>query len=114
MLNIDQFIVEWRRTLVASGIKAAEVLDELEGHLRADIAQQVQAGVAAEQAFRLAVLRIGPPDVLRAEFKKAGATRAQRIMALVCIVLVAFILWMSGFTFVQMQFTPAEQAIAYA
>jgi hypothetical protein len=114
MFNLEQAVAHWRAELAAAGLESLEILDELEGHLRADITQQVQSGVAAEQAFRLAVQRIGPPHALGAEFKKAGATGAQKVMTSICIILVAFILWMSGFTFVQMQFSPAEQIIAYA
>src|SRR6185503_2341438 len=51
---------------------------------------------------------------LKTEFRKVGGKTLQKLMVAICMVLIAFIVWMSGFTFVQMQFGPAEQFIAYA
>jgi hypothetical protein len=113
MFDLEPAITEWRAELAAAGVPSPEVLDELETHLRADIAHHTQSGVAPEEAFRLALRRIGPPDALAAEFRKAGATWAQKVMILLCAILVACILWLSGFTFVRMEFSPIEQIIAW-
>src|SRR5258705_1476472 len=107
MFNLEHAVAHWRAELAAAAVRSPEVLDELEGHLRADVAQQVQSGVAPDHAFQLAVRRIGLPDALGAEFRKVGGTMPQTTMVSVTILLVAFILWMSGFTFVQMQLSPA-------
>lgn len=72
--------------MTSSGIHAPEVLDELESHLRDDVEKQVQSGSDAQQAFEVAVQRIGQADALKAEFKKAGGakeTREQKLARLV-------------------------------
>ena len=114
MRDLDQLIAAWRHELSAGGIKSPQALDELESHLREDVQRQVKAGATTEQAFASAVRRLGPVDALNAEFRKASGKWLERLMIIVCAILIAFIVWMSGFTFVQMQLGPAEQFIAYA
>jgi len=74
MFDLDHAIREWRRQMAVGGIKPPEVLDELESHLRDDIAQQTRAGIGigAQPAFEAAVQRIGQADVLEREFDRAG------------------------------------------
>ena len=67
--------------MMSGGVNNAEVLDELEGHLREDVARQERGGVEAEEAFRIAVERVGQPAALREEFAKAipaGQVRLRR------------------------------------
>ena len=42
MFNLEQSIADWRRQMLAAGIKMPVPLEELESHLREDIAQQMQ------------------------------------------------------------------------
>jgi ClpA/ClpB-like protein len=72
MFNLDQAISKWRAQMLAAGVKALDVLDELEGHLREDIEEQIQSGSTAEQAFEMAVRRIGNPGVIFSEFAKVS------------------------------------------
>jgi len=72
MFNLDQAISDWRARMLAAGVNALDILDELESHLREDIEEQMQSGSAVEQAFGLAVRRIGNPGALRSEFAKVG------------------------------------------
>jgi cation transport ATPase len=67
-------------------IKAAEVLDELEGHLRDDAEQQMRSGSNPQQAFEVAVQRIGQAHALKSEFAKVGGTKGARRWRLVGIV----------------------------
>ena len=76
MFDLDQAIAEWRRQMAAGGVKAREVLDELESHLREEVEQQKLAGSSPEQAFELAVQQIGQAAALEGEFGKVG-TRAR-------------------------------------
>jgi hypothetical protein len=78
MFNLDQSIAEWRRQMMAGGIKTAEALDELENHLREDVEQQMRAGMDAEAAFEGAIQRIGQAGALSREFAKVGKTRQRR------------------------------------
>lgn len=54
----------------AAGLRKAVILDELESHLRDDVAQRVRAGMAAGEAFEAAVGQMGSAAALRAEFEK--------------------------------------------
>jgi hypothetical protein len=60
MFNLDQAVANWRKQMMAAGIKSAEDLDELESHLREDLEQQMHAGVTVERAFRETVQRFKP------------------------------------------------------
>ena len=71
MFDLEQSIAEWRRGMLAAGIKSPVPLDELESHLRDDIEQQMRSGINAEPAFAAAIQRIGQPGVLKTEFKQA-------------------------------------------
>ena len=116
MFSLEHAISEWRRQLAAGGIDSPEVLDELESHLREDAQQQIRSGLSPEQGFNAAVQRLGQRDALKTEFKKiSGGTEVlEKLMSLVSIILVAFIVWMSGYTFLQMELSPTEQIVAYA
>jgi hypothetical protein len=70
MFNLDQAIADWRRQMLAAGIKTPVPLEELESHLREDVEQQMQSGLRAQQAFENSVQRIGHADELKSEFKK--------------------------------------------
>jgi len=74
MFDLDQAIAEWRQ-MIAAGIKAPVPLDELEGHLRDDIEEQMRSGLTAPRAFEAAVERIGQAHALKLEFTKAGETK---------------------------------------
>jgi Clp amino terminal domain, pathogenicity island component len=70
MFDLEKKIGDWRQQMLAAGLKTGEALDELEDHLRNDIQQQIQAGLTAEQAFEVAVERIGGTQALKTEFAK--------------------------------------------
>jgi hypothetical protein len=70
MFNLEAKIAEWRRQMLAAGIKTPMPLDELESHLREDFRVFVSAGKPEDQAFELAVSRLGSPGPLRTEFNK--------------------------------------------
>jgi hypothetical protein len=73
MFNLDEAILEWRRRMLATGIKTPVPLDELESHLREDFDAQIRAGAAPERAFETAAQKIGPAVALQSEFKKVDA-----------------------------------------
>jgi hypothetical protein len=116
MFDLERAIAEWREQLSSDGISSPEVLDELESHLRDDIEQQMRSGLSPRQTFNAAVQRLGRRDALKTEFKRiSGRTEVlEKLMSLVSVILAAFIVWMSGFTFLQMELSPSEQVVAYA
>jgi hypothetical protein len=72
MFNLEQSIAEWRRQMLAAGIKSPVPLEELECHLREEIEQQIRAGADEARAFQIAVLNIGQAAPLKKEFMKTG------------------------------------------
>jgi leader peptidase (prepilin peptidase)/N-methyltransferase len=98
MFDLEQAIVEWRRQMLAAGIKTPVPLEELESHLRDDVEQQVLAGSDAQQAFEAAVLRIGRAGALNCEFTKIVETReVLRRKAVWALIGVAFLSCWMGF-----------------
>jgi hypothetical protein len=78
MFYLEQSIAEWRQQMLAVGIKTPVPLEELEGHLRDDVERQVREGLGEQQAFEIAVERIGQASFLKAEFKKAAGLDESR------------------------------------
>jgi hypothetical protein len=70
MFDLEQSIAEWRKQMLAAGIKSPVPLEELEAHLREEVEQQLRNGISVQAAFNAAVGRLGRADVLRKEFKQ--------------------------------------------
>jgi len=109
--NLDQAIAEWRRQMLAAGVKAPVPLDELESHLREDIEQQMRSGLSPQQSFETAVRRIGEAHALETEFAKMNKESLR--MGFASVLVVGLIL-LSGFTFIRMELNADEQVLAYA
>jgi hypothetical protein len=75
MFNLEQSISQWRRQMQSAGVKNAEILDELEGHLREDVARRMQSGEREEQAFSRSVQDFGQASALKIEFAKLGGKK---------------------------------------
>ena len=86
MFDLEQSIADWRQQMLAAGIQTPAPLDELESHLRDDIAEQKKSGMSEPMAFEAAVQRIGRADEIKAEFQQAEAkARRQRVLARVVL-----------------------------
>jgi len=116
MFNLDEAIAEWRRQMLAAGIKTPTPLDELESHLREDVEQQLRSGPGAEQAFEAAVQRIGKAGALKEEFRKIRTTRPlwSRLMVSIGVVFLAFIILLSSFAIIICLHSWGERATASA
>jgi hypothetical protein len=77
MFNLEQSIAEWRRQMLAAGIKSPVPLEELESHLREDIERQVKSGLNEQNAFNFVVQQFGESKNLKQEFSKIGSQRHQ-------------------------------------
>jgi len=100
MFNLEQSIADWRRQMLTAGIKAPVPLEELEIHLREDVEREVRMGSDAQEAFRISVRRIGQPETLMSEFKKAGAPmELQKFMDLAGVICVAVAIFCPLFVF---------------
>ncbi len=75
MFNLDQAVAEWRRQMLAAGIRSPVPLEELESHLREDVEQQTRLGKTTQQAFETAIERLGPARTLKPEFDKTTETK---------------------------------------
>jgi hypothetical protein len=75
MESVEAQIAEWRAYVAnAPGVNGRDV-DELEDHLRQQIADLNAAGLTADEAFLVAVKRMGDVDVLSREFAREHSGR---------------------------------------
>src|SRR5262245_55577840 len=62
----------WRENLAESANFRADDLDELESHLQDSVRELATRGLSAEEAFSIAIRRIGPGQALAAEFGRVN------------------------------------------
>ena len=70
MFDLEKAIAEWRRQMLAAGIKTPVPLEELESHLREDIERQMKSGLSAQRAFEIAMENIGQAPNSKGNSKK--------------------------------------------
>src|SRR5689334_10989039 len=75
MFNLEQAISQWRRQMRSAGVRNPDIMDELESHLREDLARRAQSGESEEQAFEGAVRAVGQANLLQHEFAKLGGKK---------------------------------------
>src|SRR5215469_6259878 len=80
MFNLEQSIADWRKQILAAGIKSPIRLDELESHLREEIERHTKSGMNDQQAFGRASETIGRPEQISKEFNKITAVPWNRPM----------------------------------
>lgn len=71
----EQQLAEWRRAVRSSGAVDDADAAELEDHLRDSIAELRQAGLDDEEAFLIAVRRLGGVDAVTAEYAREHGDR---------------------------------------
>jgi hypothetical protein len=79
MFDLEQSIADWRKQMLAAGIKTPTPLEELEIHLRESIEQQIKSGLNEQKAFEVAVGRFGQANSLKTEFKKASSADKEQL-----------------------------------
>lgn len=82
MEDLETQIGEWRSFVARSPSVDDHDLDELEGHLRDQIAELGRAGLAPDEAFLVAVKRMGDIDGLSREFAREHSGRLWRQLVL--------------------------------
>ena len=80
--NLDDRIAHWRTVLGRSAAVEPDDLDELEGHLREQAAELLDSGLDEEEAFLIAVRRLGQVDALTAEFAREHSDRLWKHLVL--------------------------------
>src|SRR6187431_233540 len=80
---IEDCIAQWRAYLRQRQALHGPDVEELEGHLRDQLAALTEAGLAGDEAFLVAVKRMGSLDALSREFARAHSERLwkQLVMA---------------------------------
>ncbi len=73
MRDLEQQITDWRRTMAKASGHRADMLNELEGHLREEIDRLRRSGVSTDKAFEMAASKLGAPVPVAAEFDKLTA-----------------------------------------
>src|ERR671913_378604 len=82
MESVESQIAEWRAYVAsAPGVNGRDV-DELEDHLRHQIAELNAAGLADDEAFLVAVKRMGDLDDLSREFAREHSGRLWKQLVL--------------------------------
>ena len=76
MSDLEKSIAEWRKQMLAAGIKVPAPLEELEIHLREEIERQMTTGLNPQDAFTFAVQKLGPAHSVQNEFMKVDKTRS--------------------------------------
>jgi hypothetical protein len=79
--SVEPQIAEWRAYVEKAWLNGRDV-DELEDHLRQQIADLNAVGLAADEAFLVAVKRMGDVDVLSREFAREHSGRLWKQLVL--------------------------------
>ena len=72
---LEEQIAQWRLYVLRRGALHGPEVEELEGHLRDQIAVLSEAGLAGDEAFLIAVKRMGNLDALSREFAREHSER---------------------------------------
>jgi hypothetical protein len=117
MFDLEKSIADWRKQMLAAGIKTPVPLEELEIHLREEIERQVKSRISAQEAFADTVQQIGKADMMKNEFEKVDGAKELRAwkqiqiiffagLGVISLFIAAFIIFKpGGFS----EATPAEQ-----
>lgn len=68
LIDIEAMIADWRRFLGQRRVLAPEDIDELEDHLRGQVAELQSRGLSEDEAFLVAIRRLGKIDAISREF----------------------------------------------
>src|SRR5215212_9512160 len=80
---LEEQIAQWRAYVRRRQVLHEPDVEELEGHLRDQLTALIEAGLSADEAFLIAVKRMGSLDALSREFARAHSERLwkQLVMA---------------------------------
>src|SRR2546430_3760760 len=79
---LEEQIAQWRTYLRRRKALHGPDVEELEEHLRDQLAALTEAGLAGDEAFLIAVKRMGSLDALSREFARAHSQRLWEQMGL--------------------------------
>ena len=73
--NPEEWVAQWRAHLLRHGAMDPADVEELESHLREQVTELQDTGLAADEAVLVAVKRIGSIDAVSREFARAHSER---------------------------------------
>jgi hypothetical protein len=79
---LEQRIAQWRSAILRGGAVDQSDADELEAHLREQLAELQAAGLSGDEAFLIAVGRLGRVDSITAEFAREHGDRLWKQLTL--------------------------------
>ena len=82
MERLESQIAEWRAYVGRAPAVNGHDVEELEDHLRGQIAELTAAGLTADEAFLVGVKRIGDLDTLSREFAREHSGRLWKQLVL--------------------------------
>lgn len=86
MSDLDKQIERWRANLAQTGTFTEVDIEELESHLREEIAPLQQKGLSEPEAFLVARYRLGDASTLEEEYAKVSAdSRALQLLSLMAV-----------------------------
>jgi len=80
---VEQQIERWRTAVLRGPAMTAGDADELESHLRDQIAELEATGLSGDEAFLIAMRRLGQVDTVTAEFAREHGERLWKQLAMV-------------------------------
>ena len=69
--DLDRRITNWRKQFLADSTFYSEEVEELENHVRDGVEHLMETGLSEEAAFYEAIDRLGSPETLRADYRRA-------------------------------------------
>ena len=72
MFDLEKKMSDWKRDLLHGGDLDVDAVEELESHLRESYENLLGKGLEEEEAFLLALRRMGDKESLKEEFVKVG------------------------------------------
>jgi len=91
MFDLEQSIADWRKQMLAAGIKTPVPLEELEVHLREEVQELTASGMGPQVALAAAIKKIGLPIPLQAEFTKVD--KKSRLTEQYVIKVLVYTIW---------------------
>ncbi|MEO6942644.1 MAG: permease prefix domain 1-containing protein [Terrimesophilobacter sp.] len=82
MDSLENRIDDWRTAVLRGRAVTESDADELEGHLREQVIDLQSSGLTGDEAFLIAVRRLGQVDTLTAEFAREHSDRLWKHLAL--------------------------------
>jgi len=78
MYDLNQSIKNWSSAISQNGTCSTDEMQELEAHLREQVADLVDVGLSEQEAFSVGVSRIGKPGEVCGEYEKVSPMRLWR------------------------------------